>query len=1110
LAQRGLNTGEVAAALRIASSMRICRRLSGLHHRKFTATMTNARERFSSVPTITTGIWQLFGLSVGGLLVLTAALLWGLNRAAADRGEYLRIAAIEQNLNGLGEDLIDAETGQRGYLLTQDEHYLQPYRSGIVRAEAKIEVLRGLVVNPAARRNLDRIVPVVTAKLAELAATVALTGNGRRDAALVIVIEGSGQRLMDEFRTLRADTLSIELRLLDARRVSLNAGMTDIVGILLLGVIAVVAFLYVSTRRAVRNLGAPIQALVQGMLSVSTGSLEPRLSISREDEIGRIAAAFNAMTHRLAVAQEAETQVRANLEVSLAALKENEAQLQAVNERFAVAADSAGIGIWEFDVARGTLKWDEWMYRIYGVAPHAGIEPYALWVEGLHAEDRPRCEAAIARAIQGAQEFNEEFRIIRADGEIRHVRAASRASRGADRIALRMIGVNIDVTDRKRAADDLAETSLLLRTLLESLTEVAIIACDPNLVTTMFNAGAENLLGYTGREILGRVAYPIIHDREEISAYAQELSSQLGRHVDLDEVLTEPAVLRRPREWTYIRKDGGRVAISLVVTAMRTDSGDLLGYVGFAHDVTSQHASEESLRRATDEAKRANGAKSLFLANMSHEIRTPVNAVIGLTFLLGNTSLDAEQVDFVAQISRSSKLLLAVITDVLDLSKIEAGELLIADIAFSPRHLLKGLGNVMAVQAQARGIDLQLDLADNLPAALSGDAARLNQILVNLISNAIKFTERGFVRLSARQIDVSATAVKLCFMVKDTGIGIDYEAQAQLFTPFAQADESITRRYGGTGLGLSIIKSLATLMGGTVDFTSRPGEGSEFRVELEFRMAMPFALVVQTPDLQPSGGRSLRGVRLLVVDDYDINLQVTRQILEQFGAEVGVASNGLEAFDRLKAEPDAFDVVLMDVQMPILDGYETTRRIRTELRLVDLPVIALTAGALSRERGRAAAAGMDDFINKPFDPNTLVASVMRHARSRRLPAVLPIELPPSHPAKAAMAWPDIDGIDSADARVRLCDDVELFRSVLRRCLDEFSDIGAPADPVVLAGRLHKLRGGASLLGARSVQQLAADAETACNAGEAVRSGQLTSELSLELKRLRVAAATAFA
>jgi PAS domain S-box-containing protein len=970
--------------------------------------------------------------------------------------------------------------------------------------------LLDLIVNPAARRNLARIVPVVTAKLGELAETVALTSSGRRDAALQIVVEGSGQRLMDEFRALRADTLRIELQLLDARRVRANASMTDIVAILLLGDIAVIGFLFVSTRRAVRNLCAPIQKLVQGMQSLSTGSLERRLSISRQDEIGAIAAAFNAMTHRLAVAQETETQGRINLEISHAALKVNEAQLQAGNERFAAAADSAGIGIWEFDVARGTLKWDEWMYRIYGVVPDAGIEPYAQWADRLHEEDRARCEAAIERAIRGIEEFDTEFRIVRADGEIRHVRAASRTSRGADGVALRMIGINIDITDQKRAADDLAETSLLLRTVLESSTEVAIIAVDSKGVTTVFNAGAEHLLGYSCAEVLGRVVQPLIHDAGEIHAYAEELSAKLGRHVDGDAVFAEPTALRRPREWTYIRKDGARVPVSLVATAMRTDSGELLGYVGFAHDVTRQRHYEESLRRAITEAKRANGAKSLFLANMSHEIRTPMNAVIGLTYLLGKTSLNAEQSDFVAQITGASKLLLSVITDVLDLSKIEAGELLIADITFSPAHLLKGIGNVMASQAQARGIDLQLDLADELPAALSGDAARLNQILVNLISNAIKFTERGFVRLSARQIAVSAHAVKLCFTVTDTGIGIDPEAQAQLFRPFAQADASITRRYGGTGLGLSIIKSLVTLMGGTVDLSSKVGVGSEFRVELEFALAMAAAITAQAPNPEPSAGQALHGVSVLLVDDFDINLQVAKRILEQFGAEVCLARDGLEAFERLRAEPDAFDVVLMDVQMPILDGYEATRRIRTELKLSDLPIVALTAGALLSERGRAVTAGMNDFIIKPFDANTFVSCVMRHARGRRRPPAPSTAPQTRHPSKTSVAWPNIDGIDSADARARWCEDVELFRSMLGRCLDEFSDIDVPANPAVQAARLHKLKGGASLLGAKAIQQLAADAEAACSAGEAVRSGQLAKELSRELVRLRVATATAFA
>jgi light-regulated signal transduction histidine kinase (bacteriophytochrome)/CheY-like chemotaxis protein len=396
-------------------------------------------------------------------------------------------------------------------------------------------------------------------------------------------------------------------------------------------------------------------------------------------------------------------------------------------------------------------------------------------------------------------------------------------------------------------------------------------------------------------------------------------------------------------------------------------------------DVTQHKAYEESLRRATQEAQRANGAKSLFLANMSHEIRTPMNAIIGLTYLLEQTtSLNSEQTGFVAQINAASKSLLAVITDVLDLSKIEAGELLISHTVFSPGVLLKGLYAIMRVPANLKGITLQLDVPDDLPAALAGDAARLNQILTNLLSNAIKFTERGGVTLGVRVLGSTPTVLKLSFTVRDTGIGIDAAAQARLFTPFIQADESITRRYGGTGLGLSIIGSLAKLMGGTVGFTSTLGVGSEFRVVLGFEPSTVEALAATQPAPVRRGARPLAGVRVLVVDDYDLNLVVSQRILEQAGALVWVANNGQLAYEKLQLQPGNFDVVLMDVQMPILDGYAATRRIRADLGLRELPIIALTAGALSSERQRATAAGMNDFIVKPFDAETLVSGVMRN------------------------------------------------------------------------------------------------------------------------------------
>ncbi len=452
--------------------------------------------------------------------------------------------------------------------------------------------------------------------------------------------------------------------------------------------------------------------------------------------------------------------------------------------------------------------------------------------------------------------------------------------------------VSQDITARKNAERRLYEASSLLRTVLDSASEISIVATDPSFTIKIFNAGAERLLGYGNDEALGLNMPLLLHDQKELRACAEELSAQLGRPIDAGQIFGLHLLHGRSREWSYVRKDGGRVSVALVVTPMQTYDGELLGYVAVAQDMTEQKRDAESLRRATLDAEKANSAKSLFLANMSHEIRTPMNAVIGLTYLLEQTSLNPEQTGLIAKIGGASKLLLSVITDVLDLSKIEAGELLISRVAFSPRALLEGLHAIMRTSADLKGITLHLEIPDELPAAVEGDAVRLNQILTNLISNAVKFTEHGGVTLRVRLLASSSAGTRLSFAVRDTGIGIDTMAQARLFTPFIQADDSITRRYGGTGLGLSIIKSLTNLMGGAVDFESTIGVGSEFRVVLEFAPATEESLAAAQPAPVSRDARPLAGVRVLVVDDYDLNLIVTKRILEQVGALVWVSSNG--------------------------------------------------------------------------------------------------------------------------------------------------------------------------------------------------------------------------
>jgi PAS domain S-box-containing protein len=573
-----------------------------------------------------------------------------------------------------------------------------------------------------------------------------------------------------------------------------------------------------------------------------------------------------------------------------------------------------------------------------------------------------------------------------------------------------------------------------------------------------------------------------------------------------------------PLEKEYVRKDGSRVPVMMGAASFE-DSPD--EGVCFAIDITERKQVEVSLREATHKAEQANLAKSEFLANMSHEIRTPMNAVIGLSYLLGQTALDPAQRDLLTKVELASKSLLGVLNNVLDLSKIEANELIVDTAAFSLPALVAELGSVMAVQAQAKAIGFEIDLPGDVPALLQGDATRLAQVLTNLLSNAVKFTDHGHVGLRVRRLDAAPPGVRLQFAVHDTGIGIAPAVRARLFAPFVQADASITRRFGGTGLGLSIVKHLVALMGGDVVLRSDLGVGSTFTVTLDFTQVATPTQERPPAERRRAGEPALAGVRVLVVDDSDINLEVTQRILQLEGAVVALAGSGEAAIERLRASPKAFDLVLMDVQMPGLDGHDATRRIRRELGLAALPVIALTAGALSSERQKALDAGMDDYIVKPFEAEALVSSVARHVRPSggRAGALNPVTHAADNAAAGAagLAWCEIDGIDSHDVRERFGGDFALFAALLRRMLAEFPaaalalpDTASPNGLAVLGGRMHKLRGIAGMLGATAVLRDAEGAETACAAGDAHRTGLLVAAIAAQLHRLALDAAPALA
>ncbi len=747
-------------------------------------------------------------------------------------------------------------------------------------------------------------------------------------------------------------------------------GAAQTFGVTLYGVIMfqVLAREYANARRLLLNLVPPALSIV--LVQLAAGST--LIAGGRALQVITLVASPCAVLLVFRMVHKDLTQNRRRLfeasEQARAAAREIEE-----THRIALMAESlTGVGHWRLDVQSQSFGWSDGLRRICGLEPSDGI-PSVEGLLALHSpDDRAEVAARFAQAVADGEPFTYESRITRPDGQVRQVVTNGAAERDASGKVVTVYGASMDVTEARAREAALRQSEARFRMLADHSTDVVVWFGTDG--TIFYASPSARSLGYEPEAVVGRKTFEFVHpdDRERAVSIIRGLFA--GAPVDTS--------VRR--EYRFLRGDGNYIWLEGNPTIIRDPDGTPTSAVTSFRDVTPRRQLEDELMEAKLRAEAAAEAKSEFLANMSHEIRTPLTGVIGFAGLLNDMkSLPAAARAHVRRIEASGEALLAVVNDILDFSKLEAGQVELDAQPFEVRPFFEDTMAMFAARAAAKGLALQCEVDAAMPVFLGADRARLGQVLTNLMSNAIKFTERGSIRISA-QFEAGGETLRVA--VTDTGPGIPRDKMDRLFQRFSQVDGSVTRRYGGTGLGLSISRGLAEVMGGGVSVESAVGAGSTFSFWVRAKPAQAGPLDAGEAGAGPSA--DVPAARVLVVDDLDVNRMLVRAILEAAGHSVEEAASGAQAISNVLSAP--FDVILMDLQMPGMDGYASAKAIRdlaSDNRRT--PIVALSANVLSEHIQASGLAGMNDHLAKPIVPAHLLAAVARWAGVRLAEEVEP-------------------------------------------------------------------------------------------------------------------------